>query len=312
MNLLDLQNKIKRDSISYQSDFLIQKRHFDHLIDLLKGSEGSSGSIGSIASIASIGIGGDSIIDKQDLGNLILFLSQVSHCYKEECKDIPIKLIELLDTTNTFITMIKGGNHLLKSIVQGLIMFRNKNFITTQLLLPLLFNLFKLKDKVLRLSLFVHIIGDIKNQNKKSKNIKLNKSLQNYLQKIIISEGSQGDLSQCQSDQVTVKYSLNVLIDLYKRNIWNDVKTINIISDACFSIHPKIIATALHFFLGYDNDQDSDSDSDDDLPNLNSLKHSALVNKKTKSRKIHYQKVKNQLQKKKNLQVKIIIINFPL
>jgi protein SDA1 len=83
------------------------------------------------------------------------------------------------------------------------------------------------------------------------------------------------------------------MIDLYKKNVWNDAKTVNIIAEACFSEVPKIAATALQFFLNsnqYLNEKDQDSDMEGAIPDLSSLKHSMNVNKKTKSRKAQMEK----------------------
>jgi len=62
------------------------------------------------------------------------------------------------------------------------------------------------------------------------------------------------------------KRSLNVMIELYKRKIWNDDKTVNVISEACLSNNPKIVVAACKFFLilDYDIDSDADDSSDDD------------------------------------------------
>jgi protein SDA1 len=53
------------------------------------------------------------------------------------------------------------------------------------------------------------------------------------------------------------------LIDLYKKKIWNDAKTVNIIATMCFSKITKVLALALHFFSGKDVEESEDeSDSD--------------------------------------------------
>jgi protein SDA1 len=59
---------------------------------------------------------------------------------------------------------------------------------------------------------------------------------------------------------------MNVMIELYKRKIWNDDKTVNIISEACFNENPKIVVAACKFFLilDYDFESDGDESSDDD------------------------------------------------
>lgn len=45
-------------------------------------------------------------------------------------------------------------------------------------------------------------------------------------------------------------------IELYRRDIWRDAKTVNVISNGCFATEAKVIVTALRFFLGENNDPD--------------------------------------------------------
>ena len=52
--------------------------------------------------------------------------------------------------------------------------------------------------------------------------------------------------------------SLNIMIELYKRKIWNDEKTFNVIGEACLNENPKIIVAACKFFLILDYDYESD------------------------------------------------------
>ncbi|KAJ8298113.1 LOW QUALITY PROTEIN: hypothetical protein KUTeg_024644 [Tegillarca granosa] len=53
---------------------------------------------------------------------------------------------------------------------------------------------------------------------------------------------------------------MDVMIELYKRNVWNDAKTVNVITTACFSKVTKILVAALKFFLGHDKTEEENSD----------------------------------------------------
>lgn len=90
------------------------------------------------------------------------------------------------------------------------------------------------------------------------------------------------------------KMSLDIMIELYKKNIWNDTKTVNVISTACFSKVTKVMVAALKFFLSSDsNEKDSDdSDSSDDEPNAKEVMMANKVNKKTRKRSKQLEKVK--------------------
>lgn len=48
------------------------------------------------------------------------------------------------------------------------------------------------------------------------------------------------------------------MIDLYRKNIWNDAKTVNVISVACFSKIVKVMVAALKFFVTVPKDDGSD------------------------------------------------------
>uniref|UniRef100_A0A8D1BIU7 Protein SDA1 n=1 Tax=Sus scrofa TaxID=9823 RepID=A0A8D1BIU7_PIG len=79
-------------------------------------------------------------------------------------------------------------------------------------------------DPDLRMTLYTHIVTDIKNINAKHKNNKVNIVLQNFMYTMLRD-----------SNATAAKISLDVMIELYRRNIWNDAKTVNVITTACFS-----------------------------------------------------------------------------
>ena len=54
------------------------------------------------------------------------------------------------------------------------------------------------------------------------------------------------------------------MIELYRRKIWNDEKTVNVISEGCLNNNPKIVVVACKFFLTLDYDFDSDADDSSD------------------------------------------------
>ena len=49
------------------------------------------------------------------------------------------------------------------------------------------------------------------------------------------------------------------MIQLYRKRVWNDEKTVNVISTACFSDDSKMIVAACRFFLGsYEEDEEEE------------------------------------------------------
>ncbi|CAG2123038.1 unnamed protein product, partial [Medioppia subpectinata] len=91
------------------------------------------------------------------------------------------------------------------------------------------------------------------------------------------------------SNKIAAKISLEIMIELYNKNVWKDAKTVNVIGSACFSKITKILVASLTFFLGKDEDHGSDSDNsdsdDDNTPNPIEVAMANRVNKTTKKRK---------------------------
>uniref|UniRef100_A0A4W3HDN3 Protein SDA1 n=1 Tax=Callorhinchus milii TaxID=7868 RepID=A0A4W3HDN3_CALMI len=141
----------------------------------------------------------------------------------------------------------------------------------------------------LRMMLYTHIVTDIKNINAKHKNNKVNTTLQNFMYTMLRD-----------SNTIAAKMSLDVMIELYKRNIWNDAKTVNVITTACFSKVTKILVAALKFFLGKDEDEkDSDSESEDDGPTARDIITRYTTGKKNTKYKRKLEKAMKVLKKHK-------------
>uniref|UniRef100_A0A2K5RUT5 Protein SDA1 n=1 Tax=Cebus imitator TaxID=2715852 RepID=A0A2K5RUT5_CEBIM len=145
-------------------------------------------------------------------------------------------------------------------------------------------------DPDLRMTLYTHIVTDIKNINAKHKNNKVNVVLQNFMYTMLRD-----------SNATAAKMSLDVMIELYRRNIWNDAKTVNVITTACFSKVTKILVAALTFFLGKDEDekQNSDSESEDDGPTARDLLVQYATGKKSSKNKKKLEKAMKVLKKQK-------------
>lgn len=140
------------------------------------------------------------------------------------------------------------------------------------------FKLFRCKDKPLRQMLYSHIVTDIKNINEKHKNQKMNRTLQNFMYTML------NDPSD-----IAAKKSLDVMIDLNRKRIWfalpppssakslfrrsqsrlgnrhlvidrNDAKTVNVISQGCFSKFSKVKVDAIQFFLSAESTEIEEED----------------------------------------------------
>ncbi|KAJ3020267.1 Protein SDA1 [Thoreauomyces humboldtii] len=273
-NLPQLQNLIKRDARSYRDEFLQQWRHFESELAIFRLKPDS---------------------EAKEFGELITFISHVTQCYLSDCAEFPAQIIDLLSTHYQILEP-----DLRRTMVQALVLLRNKDLITPTALLSLFFTLFRAKDKQLRTLLHNHIVNDIKNANAKAKNNKLNKTMQNFMYTMLKD-----------SNEIAAKKSLEVMIDLYTKNVWNDAKTVNVIAEACFSPSVKLCAPALHFFLGTNERQaEAEEDSDVDAPNIESVKHMMHINKKKKSKKHALDKAMATVKRKERSRAKAEVFNF--
>lgn len=222
---------------------------------------------------------------------------QVAQCYVEELVTFPQQLVDLLKNHSTTLEPAMRN-----CFCRALILLRNKNLIPALDLLELFFQLLKCPDKSLRTFLENHIITDIKNMNAKHKDMRLNSTLQNFMYTMLKD-----------SNPKAAKMSVDIMIELYKKNIWNDAKTVNVIANVgCFSKVTKVMVASLKFFLGADPDEkdpDNSEDSDNE-PDLKSAMLATRVNKKTKKRQKQLANVKKQVTKIKKKKTQVVAFNF--
>ncbi|XP_055839461.1 protein SDA1 homolog [Episyrphus balteatus] len=268
-NLPQLQNLIKRDPESYKEEFSQQYRHFLSSLEVFELNPSN---------------------ENKSLDELVMFIAQVAQCYPDVCLQFPQHLVDLLKNHATTL-----DPQMRNCFVKALILLRNKNLIPALDLLELFFQLLRCPDKNLRTFLQNHIITDIKNMNAKHKDMKLNSTLQNFMYSMLKDTNPRA-----------AKMSVDIMIELYKKNVWNDPKTVNVIATVgCFSKITKVQVASLKFFLGHDEeDKDPDESGSEDEVDLKSALMSNRVNKKTKKRKKQLEAVKKQVvkasKKKKN------------
>ena len=137
-------------------------------------------------------------------------------------------------------------------------------------------------------------MNDIKHINAKSKNNRVNTQLQNYL------------FSVLQDNHVSAaKRSLDVMIELYRKRVWNDAKTVNVIATACLGEDQTLSLAALKFFLGADRPEERQEDEDEEIALSNKqrlarrreLSRMFLSSTQTKNRKRQMKRELAKLQK---------------
>ncbi|CAI5744642.1 unnamed protein product [Peronospora destructor] len=215
--LPQLQNMVKRDPIGYRTEFQMQQRHFEseYQLFLLQPTKESA-----------------------HFGALVSFLSHVAKCYPVKMAAFPDQIMGLL--RDNYLVL---EPELRKTLVQSLMLLRNRGLVDAITLLKLFFELFRCPDKRLRELLYKHIVSDIRQLNAMSRNLKVNKALQNFLFEML----------QDESEHAAIK-SLQVLMELFKRKIWHDQRSVNVIATTCTSKNTKLLVMSLSFFLGIDDD----------------------------------------------------------
>ncbi|KAL6050506.1 hypothetical protein QOT17_019758 [Balamuthia mandrillaris] len=228
--------------------------------------------------------------DPEAFAALINYLSQVAACYPQQLAEFPNQLMELLENNYSVL-----DPELRRALVKALILMRNKDLLPPTSLLRLFFMLFRCHDKALRSLLYTHIVSDIKNLNQKQKNHK------NFMYTML-----------ADTNEVAAKKSVDVMIELYRKRIWNDSKTVNVISEAVFSPNAKIKTCALKFFLTVDapDDEDEDAAAKETLTEKEAREKYSTRAGKTKKRKRRLEKALKKARKQTNAE-REVQPNFP-
>ena len=183
------------------------------------------------------------------LSEIISFLSQVCPYFLSELKHFPSQLLNIL---NNYYSALEPEFR--KSVFAALCLLRNREQIPAMSILPICFKLFRCQDKVLRLQAFNFLIKDIKKINKHTQNYAINKQLQGFIYEMIED-----------SNVTAAKKSIHVLMTLYKKRIWTDARTVNVIANSCLLKEGKLVKIGCTFLLKADeNELYSDSSSEEE------------------------------------------------
>ncbi|KAF0684282.1 Aste57867_23746 [Aphanomyces stellatus] len=267
--LPQLQNMIKRDPSAYQDEFMMQLRHYESEVAIFRLQPSKH---------------------SEHFGALVTFLSHVSTCYPTELATFPQDLIHLLERHSAVLEAT-----LRKTLVQALILMRNKNVVDALVLLKLFFELFRVPDKRLRELLYSHIVYDIKKMHTDGggRNEKVMRGLQSFMFSMVSDE-----------NEIAAIKSLHVLVSLYRKRIWCDARTVNCIATACTSKTTRVMVTAIQFFLGIDTDILEDDEAEKVKVKTQVEVNYHQYSKKTKARHkaTRAQLVKNRKARKRDLE----------
>ncbi|CAD8143186.1 unnamed protein product [Paramecium octaurelia] len=210
------------------------------------------------------------------------FLSKVAVYYKTDMKFYIEDLMELI---NHFQNTLNQG--LRKKIIFCLLRLRGKNLIEPYRMIVFLMKLFNCQDKDLRRIIFRFIIKDIKQFNKKHRNETLNKQIQNFIIDLIK-----------KSQENIAKRAIQIMIELYKKNIWKDNKCVNIIAQGCFNQNYKIKLLACYFLIETTETHVEIESSEDEADKYIQKKGKNKCVKPTKAREHRVEREKKMADKK--------------
>ena len=246
------QDRIKRDKETYKEEFLKVLKNFEEQFNIFLF---------------------DPSRKIKGFKELLLFFSHLSHLFKKETEFIPKGLCKII--SENYLTI---PHEIRLSIVESLSILCKSGIISLLEIIPLFFNLMKCQDKILRKRLNDYIISSLTKANEKHKNLNINKNIQNFCEKLLQD-----------SNKKLARKTLNIIVNLYQKKVWNDSRTINMLANIAVNAKDiKISSAACQFFLNeYNNSELNDSSDEEDLEELKN-KYKLLGksnNRKTKQRK---------------------------
>ncbi|KAL2755313.1 hypothetical protein ACRALDRAFT_2104712 [Sodiomyces alcalophilus JCM 7366] len=281
IDLATLQYKIRRDPKSYEDNFLQQWGQYESQREVFLVSPATATH--------------EYIKSFHDLVDLI---AHVADCYREHAQAFPDDLKAILLQHHEVL-----HPELREKMVGSLVLLRRKDVIDSSSLLTTLFPiLISSPSKSLRALLFQKIVGDLRNSNSKSTNHPLNRTIQTVLFNLVT------------GDRTSPKavWAVKLTRELWKRQIWTDAKTVEVMKEACLSDHEKVIAGATRFFLGGDKEREEleDESSDDEAIDLQKMSHQLGINKKSKKKAQAYKKAVGKLHRQERAKNKPHPLNF--
>ncbi|KAI5962505.1 SDA1 [Candida pseudojiufengensis] len=285
-NIILLQNVVRRDPESYHEEFLQQYSHYESLRDLYLENPTGADSNSTTEFIELIG-----------------FLSAVCNCYPKETSNFPQELKTILLQNHKDLT-----SELREKIIQCLTMLRNKDIITAESLIQTIFPLLTSYStgqsgqhvKQMRRQIYSTLISLLKSVNTGTRNQRLNKSTQALLFNLLEQKDNQG------------LWATKLTRELWRRGIWDDSRTVEIMTQAALHPDVKVAIAGARFFLGADKEREEnfEDSSDEEGFDMSALKHKMEVNKKSSKRSKKIDQAVKQLKKKNSTKHSATYLNF--
>lgn len=204
----------------------MQQRHFNALLDAARLQPSAASS---------------------RLSDVASFMGAVAPSYKGAgAKLAPTVTAVLAECAPAMNTVLR------RALVRLLALLRARNAVEARVVIPLFFRLLACNDKPLRRMLHGHIVSDLRRMQS-GRGDASRRSLQSFLFAALDDP----------SDTL-VKRTLHVLIDLFRKRVWNDPRCANMIASVCFHKSTPIAVIAARFLLDSNVREAGEDDSDDD------------------------------------------------
>lgn len=220
MDLLRLQSLCKTHPEAYEDNFIQQFTKFSSLIELFKITPND---------------------EHETLVELIHFISHTAPRYPQHTAHVPQLFCDLLDT---YANLCRPEVRI--AMINSVILFRSKGILDPTTVIPLFFRLFAINDKEAKKTLHNHIVSDIRAINrsgskKNSVSKSANSTIQNFLFDILRAD-----------DYTMAKRSLDVCIELFNKNIWDNDRVVNAMVYAIFHRDSRLSEAICKFFVAND------------------------------------------------------------
>lgn len=262
MQLTLLQSFIKKAPETYAEEFKSQFRYFRNELEILSLSPSR---------------------ESPRLLELLDFITQTVAHYSE---DVVVYMDVLFDLVENKTESLHPATRF--KVFQSLTIVHRQVENDSSNILKLSFTLLSVQDKMFRAYVTEFILTEIKRIQTKKQNNNGKNAIQSFIHSVI------GDPTS------PIAYRcVEILSRLYRKKIWTDSRTVNILALACLSPESKVHHAAINFFLGIETALAMDEEEeakDNSKMEVNNFEHS----KKTKKRARLIEKQKAQLAKKLN------------
>jgi len=222
----------------------------------------------------------------QELGELSVFLGSCMNQFPTLLGDFGPQLLDLLGRNSTHM-----HSDLRLAVAKAIAIANSRKSITVPDMCGTFFYLFHLADKRLRTYLYSTCLGSIKRLNAHSVNLETNRGLQRQLAAFLHG-----------SDTRSGRVAISLMVQLYRRGMWADAHMVNLIAAACFSRQSVVRVTALHYFLGVDDDMEHDEEEEADDFGIH--RNNAVSGGKQKAR-VKIQQITTSHNKRKKKQLRL-------